>query len=199
MFTLLFSSNTRCTFIFITVLKTYQMISIRVKIFGNACRQIFPQFSLCARKALFKKYLSLTYDQQSMLLTKCFEWTNQEIDLTPLIPSFSLPDVLYDPTDLIWRKGTPSEAMTGRTAPSSDGLLASGTTTLVQNVFGSINDNRTNQENGDVEGLMLSHSNNILFAYYINRKNCAKNKIKASLDISGLPVKRKKKLKVVIM
>ena len=36
----------------------------------------------------------------------------------------SLPDVLCDPTDLIWRKGTPFEAMTGRTAPSSDGLLA---------------------------------------------------------------------------
>ena len=41
-----------------------------------------------------------------------------------LIPSFSLPDVLCDPTDLIWRKGTPFEAMTGPTAPSSDGLLA---------------------------------------------------------------------------
>ena len=44
-----------------------------------------------------------------------------------LIPSFyptiSLPDVLCDPTDLIWRKGTPLEAMTGRTAPS-DSLLA---------------------------------------------------------------------------
>ena len=41
-----------------------------------------------------------------------------------LIPSFSLPDVLCDPTDLIWRKGTSFEAMTGRMAPSSDGLLA---------------------------------------------------------------------------
>ena len=41
-----------------------------------------------------------------------------------LIPSCSLPDVLCDPTDLIWRKWTPFEAMTGRTAPSSDGLLA---------------------------------------------------------------------------
>ena len=30
--------------------------------------------------------------------------------------------VLRGPTDLIWRKGTPSEGMTGRTAPSSDGL-----------------------------------------------------------------------------
>jgi hypothetical protein len=27
--------------------------------------------------------------------------------------------LLYDPTDLIWRKGTPFEAMTVRTAPSS--------------------------------------------------------------------------------
>ena len=41
-----------------------------------------------------------------------------------LIPSFSLSDVLCDRNDLIWRKGTPYEAMTGRTAPSSDGLLA---------------------------------------------------------------------------
>ena len=41
-----------------------------------------------------------------------------------LFPSFSLPDVLCDPTDLIWRKGTPFEAMTDCTAPSSDGLLA---------------------------------------------------------------------------
>ena len=32
--------------------------------------------------------------------------------------------MLCDPTDLIWRKGTPFEAMTGRTDPSSDGLLA---------------------------------------------------------------------------
>ena len=40
-------------------------------------------------------------------------------------PSFSLPDVLYDFTDLIWRKWTPFEAMTGRTTPS-DGLLAEG-------------------------------------------------------------------------
>ena len=40
-----------------------------------------------------------------------------------LPPSFSLPDVLCDPTDLIWKKRTPFEEMTGRTAPSSDGFL----------------------------------------------------------------------------
>ena len=39
-------------------------------------------------------------------------------------PSFSLPDVLCDPTDLTLRKGTPFEAMTGRTVPSSDGIIA---------------------------------------------------------------------------
>ena len=38
--------------------------------------------------------------------------------------SISLPDVLCDPTDLIWRKGTQFEAMTGRTVSSSEGLLA---------------------------------------------------------------------------
>ena len=37
-----------------------------------------------------------------------------------LIALFFLPDVLCDSTDLIWRKGTPFEAMTGRTATSSE-------------------------------------------------------------------------------
>ena len=32
-------------------------------------------------------------------------------------------NVLCGPTDLIWGKGTPFKAMTGCTAPSSDGLL----------------------------------------------------------------------------
>ena len=41
-----------------------------------------------------------------------------------LFPSFSLPAVLCDPTDLIWRKGTPFKAMTGCTASLSDCLLA---------------------------------------------------------------------------
>ena len=41
-----------------------------------------------------------------------------------LFPCFSLPGVLCDPTDLICRKGTQFEEMPGRTAPSSDGLLA---------------------------------------------------------------------------
>ena len=35
----------------------------------------------------------------------------------------TLVDVLCDPSDLIWRKGAQFEAMTGYTAPSSDGLL----------------------------------------------------------------------------
>ena len=41
-----------------------------------------------------------------------------------LIPSFFLSDVLCYSTDLIWRKGTPFEAMTRRSVPSSDGRLA---------------------------------------------------------------------------
>ena len=40
------------------------------------------------------------------------------------VPSLSLPDLLCDPTDLILRKETPFKAMTSRTAPSLDGLLA---------------------------------------------------------------------------
>ena len=43
--------------------------------------------------------------------------------LSPFFPSISLPDMLCDPSDFIWRKGTPFDAKTGRTAPS-DGLLA---------------------------------------------------------------------------
>ena len=42
----------------------------------------------------------------------------------PFFPFISVPDVLCDPTDLIWRKCISFEAMTGRTALSSDGLLA---------------------------------------------------------------------------
>ena len=37
--------------------------------------------------------------------------------------SISFPGVLCDPTDVIRRKRTPFEAMIGRTAPSSNGLL----------------------------------------------------------------------------
>jgi hypothetical protein len=39
-------------------------------------------------------------------------------------PSFSIPDVLYDLADLIWRKETPFEAITARTAPLSHDILA---------------------------------------------------------------------------
>ena len=46
------------------------------------------------------------------------------LSYAPSFPSFSLPDVLCDSTDLIWSKGTPFGAMTGLTAPLSDGLLA---------------------------------------------------------------------------
>jgi hypothetical protein len=41
----------------------------------------------------------------------------------PFFPSLSLPNMLSDPTDLIWKKGTPFEAITNRRA-FVDGLLA---------------------------------------------------------------------------
>ena len=46
------------------------------------------------------------------------EFADVEILPSPVLsfPTFSLSDVLCDPTDLIWRKGIPFEAMTGRTA-----------------------------------------------------------------------------------
>jgi hypothetical protein len=40
------------------------------------------------------------------------------------ILSFHLSPMLYNPTELVRRKGTSFEAMTDRTAPSSEGLLA---------------------------------------------------------------------------
>ena len=46
--------------------------------------------------------------------------------LTPVpffFPSFSLPDVLCNPTDLIRRKGIPFEMNIGHIAPSSGGFL----------------------------------------------------------------------------
>ena len=49
---------------------------------------------------------------------------SKSIPVLSLFPSFSLPGVLCEPTDLILRKGTPFETMTGCTAPSSDSLLA---------------------------------------------------------------------------
>jgi hypothetical protein len=43
---------------------------------------------------------------------------------TPSFPSISLPDLLCDLSNHIWRNGTPFEAITGRIVPSSDVLLA---------------------------------------------------------------------------
>ena len=39
-----------------------------------------------------------------------------QLTLPSLIPTFSLPDVLCDPTNVILKQGTPFEAMTGCTA-----------------------------------------------------------------------------------
>ena len=81
--------------------------------------QVYPNFPVAAR----------TGAGGTATLTQSFfgrsPWLHGQLGPYPhtvlsLIPSFSLPDVLCDPTDLIWRKGTPFEAMTGRTAPSSD-------------------------------------------------------------------------------
>ena len=66
--------------------------------------------------SLFKSYSFIIGNIVTLLFTRT--------PVLSLFPSFSLPYVLCDPTDLIWRKGTPFETMTGRTAPSSDDLLA---------------------------------------------------------------------------
>ena len=42
----------------------------------------------------------------------------------PVLSLFLPSDVLCDPTDLIWKKETPFEALTALTGPSSNGLLA---------------------------------------------------------------------------
>ena len=59
-----------------------------------------------------------------LLVNLIFKISEADLPILSFFPSFSLPGVLCDLTDLIWRKGTPFEAMTSRTAPSSDGLLA---------------------------------------------------------------------------
>ena len=59
---------------------------------------------------------------ESILKYICiYSWVRNEINYW-YYPS--LPDVLCDPSDLIWWRGTPFEVMTDHTAPLSDGLLA---------------------------------------------------------------------------
>ena len=76
---------------------------------SNSRKFLFPSIIFNSLKYIAMKYYPLP--------AKCKD---------PSFPylSFSLPDVLCYPTDLIWRKGTPFEAITGRTASSSNGLLA---------------------------------------------------------------------------
>ena len=73
------------------------------------------------RKFFFYSGLSFFGDGESI----AYKVNTVSLVPTPSVPSFSLPDVLCGPTDLIWMKGTPFEAMTGRTAPSSDTLIIS--------------------------------------------------------------------------
>ena len=58
------------------------------------------------------------------MLTKFWDGSDtsrsRDVDQTPV----TLTDYETIHGDLIWRKGTPFEAMTGRTARLSDGLLA---------------------------------------------------------------------------
>ena len=85
------------------------------------CRSSHGLWSTECRN-LFRKLQSRGNEQRTLNRRN-----NQSIHRHPvlsLFPSFSLPDVLCDPTDLIWRKVTSFEATTGRTASSSDCLLA---------------------------------------------------------------------------
>ena len=67
-----------------------------------------------------------------ILLESADIWVAQLLAIVSFIKSCStlatcilyMADVLCDPTDLIWWKGAPFKAMTGRTAASSYGLLA---------------------------------------------------------------------------
>ena len=64
------------------------------------------------------KYWAVHFNVMVYIQTICYN------AVLSLFPPLSLPNVLCDPTVLISRKVTPFEAMTGRTAPSSDCLLA---------------------------------------------------------------------------
>ena len=66
---------------------------------------------------------------QLFLCTYQIAYSDQNLEFHPVLsffPFFSLPDVLWDFNDPIWRKGAPFVAMTGHTAVSSDILLVEG-------------------------------------------------------------------------
>ena len=75
-------------------------------------------------------YICLFTSMNHLIFQKCFFLSvivvkgSFPYTVLSLSPSFYFPDVLCDPTVLIWRKETPFEAMTDRTAISSDGFLA---------------------------------------------------------------------------
>ena len=84
----------------------------KIKCIYSLCsidRFSFPSFFLPSASSFSSQYLLLFL---------------KELILPIPFTSFSLSDVLCDPTDLIWRKGTSFEAMTGHTASSTDGPLA---------------------------------------------------------------------------
>ena len=78
-----------------------------------------PWILSTAMKFKLAYYLLMFHDNLNIIRTALWPYP-----ILSFFPSFSFSDVLCDPIDLIWRKGTPIEAMTGRTAPSSHGLLA---------------------------------------------------------------------------
>ena len=63
------------------------------------------------------------FTRQGVKLTTFDYYPTLLLPVLSLFLSFSLLDVLYDPTDLIWRKGISFEAMIGRTASSSHDFL----------------------------------------------------------------------------
>ena len=111
---------------------TFKFLVISIWDLNSVRVLLLPGFWLKFNSTSSENLLKEIKTQAPVRMAHCLNalvWRNKYIGKEPLpvlslFPSFSLPDVLCDPIDLIWRKRTPFEAMTGRTAPSSDGLLA---------------------------------------------------------------------------
>ena len=78
----------------------------------------------CAEECLHHMHEAFLSRTNGFELSLSLSWGSFiSVSLPPFDPNPTASFPSY-PTDLIWRKGIPFEAMTSRTAPSSDGLLA---------------------------------------------------------------------------
>ena len=105
--------------------KNTKHICIDHKINDITTVRLFKKLKYCTIYCVFCLFFILMRELNKHLFLLKYRMCAPLLPITVyLSPYFSLSDVLCDPTDPICRKETPFEPMTGRTAPSSDGLLA---------------------------------------------------------------------------